>query len=248
MQTLKRCGRAVVNTKIKVVMEWPTCWITLIVFLPASNFRIKKVCCMCLRTTKQSLRWLSREGIPQWDMFPGPTELLLFGYSIELILAQSYRKPTCRHSNQRKFYTWRMESFVVLVQNQPFQFRSLFWSNGQKTTTKFRRRTSHCKITTNDEPYCKGCHRTYHPRLQEAWVREVMEIKIPGVLMLRKRKDWWRPVVGSDRKTASDYYHEQFIERFFLIKLLKVGWFLKSGNGLILRCANDRCAPLSRHR
>ena len=65
--------------------ERPTCWITLIVFPQTSNFRIKKLCCMCLRTTKQLLRWLSREGVLQWDMFPEPTELLLIGCSIELI-------------------------------------------------------------------------------------------------------------------------------------------------------------------
>ena len=32
-----------------------------------------------------------------------------------------------------------------------------------------------------------------------------------------------RPVVGSDRRTASDYYDEQFIQKFFLSKLLNVG-------------------------
>ena len=58
----------------KDLKEWSTCWIALIVFIQTSNFRIKKHCCMCLRTTKQWLRWLSKEGVPQWDMFPGPTE------------------------------------------------------------------------------------------------------------------------------------------------------------------------------
>ena len=38
---------------------------------------------LCLRTTKQWSRWSSREGVPQWDTFPGPTELRLIGCSIE---------------------------------------------------------------------------------------------------------------------------------------------------------------------
>ena len=42
-----------------------------------------------------------------------------------------------------------------------------------------------------------------------------MEIKIPGVQLLRKRKDRGRPDIGIDRKKASDYYyHEQFMESF----------------------------------
>ena len=32
-----------------------------------------------------------------------------------------------------------------------------------------------------------------------------------------------RPDIGIDRMKASDYYHEQFIESFFLSKLLKLG-------------------------
>ena len=42
-----------------------------------------------------------------------------------------------------------------------------------------------------------------------------MEIKIHGVRKLREREREDRPgqlVVGSDPKTASDYYHEQFVE------------------------------------
>ena len=70
-------------TKIKNLKEWPTCWITLIVLPQTSSLRIKKLCCMCLKTTKQWSRWSPREGVPQWDMFPGHTELRLIGWSIE---------------------------------------------------------------------------------------------------------------------------------------------------------------------
>ena len=42
-------------------------------------------CVVCVRTTKQWSRWSFKEGVPQWDMFPGPTEFRLIGCSIELI-------------------------------------------------------------------------------------------------------------------------------------------------------------------
>ena len=40
------------------------------------------------RTTKQWSRWSLKEGVPQWDMFPGPTGLRLIGCSIELTWTQ----------------------------------------------------------------------------------------------------------------------------------------------------------------
>ena len=98
-----------------------TFWIMLIVFFKTSNFRIKKLCCMCLRTTKQLSRWSWREEGPQWDMSPGPTELCFIGYSIEPIWTPKnqnqihwHQKPTRRHSKQGKLHTWWMESSVVL--------------------------------------------------------------------------------------------------------------------------------------
>ena len=40
-----------------------------------------------------------------------------------------------------------------------------------------------------------------------------MEVKIPGVQLLRKRSDQGQPNIGKDRLQASDYYyHEQFME------------------------------------
>ena len=59
--------------------EFSTFWTIMILFTQTSNFRIKKLCCMCLLTTKQWSRWSKREEAPHWDMFPEPTELLLIG-------------------------------------------------------------------------------------------------------------------------------------------------------------------------
>ena len=56
----------------------------------------------------------------------------------------------------------------------------------------------------------------------------------PRIMNAEKEERRGRPDVGSDRKTASDYYHEQFIESLFLSNYQK----------LILRCANDRGDPM----
>ena len=87
------------------------------------------------------------------------------------------------------FHTWWVESFVVLVQYQPFQFYSLLWNNGETISTRFRRRTSHSKIADQWWALLPGRRRTYHHRLQKARGTEVVEIKIPGVQLLRKRSD-----------------------------------------------------------
>ena len=42
-----------------------------------------------------------------------------------------------------------------------------------------------------------------------------MEIKIPGVRKLRERIERGNPLWAATQKTASDYYHEQFIESSF---------------------------------
>ena len=76
------------------------------------------------------------------------------------------KNPTCWHSNQRKFHTWWVESFVVLVQYQPLKFYSVLWYNGETISTRFRGRT---KSQQNRDQWwilLQGRRRTYHPRLQ----------------------------------------------------------------------------------
>ena len=48
----------------------------LILFFQTTTLLIRKLCCMCLKTTKQWSRWFSREEVRQWNMFPLPIELL----------------------------------------------------------------------------------------------------------------------------------------------------------------------------
>ena len=70
----------------------------------------------------------------------------------------------------------------------------------KKITTRFRRRTSHSEIATNDEPYCKG-----------AIERIILDFSKPCAQAEREERAG-QPVVGSDSGTVPGYYHEQFTE------------------------------------
>ena len=62
------------------------------------------------------------------------------------------KKPTRRHTDQRKFHTWWMESSFVLVSSyQPFQFHQMSWSDVKKNTRRCRWRKSHSKIKADGE-------------------------------------------------------------------------------------------------
>ena len=86
----------------------------------------------------------------------------------------------------------------------------MFCCNGETNSTRISRRTSHSKIKTYDESYCK-----------DAVVRVVFNFSEPG----EESQDPWKSVAGEDRSgqpgketdlfEASDhYYHEQFMGSF----------------------------------
>ena len=118
-----------------------------------------------------------------------------------------------------------MESHVVFIQYQSFQFYSLLWNNGEKTSTRFRRRTSHSKIATNDEPYCKG-----------AVERVILDFSKPGEEKLWKSKSleyecWGRGRIGETRYRQRPKDRIRLLlswaiyGKFLLSKLLKVSWW-----------------------
>ena len=86
-------------TNVSNLEGWPVIWIMLILFPQKSNPRIKKLCCMCLKTTKQWSKWSQREEARQWDMFPEPTESLLIGCSIESIWTPKSKSNTLTPKN-----------------------------------------------------------------------------------------------------------------------------------------------------
>ena len=88
-------------------------WIMLILFPQKSNLLIKKLCWMCLKTTKQWSRWSSREEARHWDMFPEPTELLLIGYLIESIWTLKSKSNTLTPKTSSQTYWPRETSHVM---------------------------------------------------------------------------------------------------------------------------------------
>ena len=68
---LKRATETLINCQM-----WTT-YLQTHILLKAS------LSCTSLKTTKQSSRWLSKDEVQQWDMFPEPAELSLTGCSTE---------------------------------------------------------------------------------------------------------------------------------------------------------------------
>ena len=66
---------------------------------------------------------------------------------------------------------------LCLFKKKPFQFYSVLCCNGETMSTRFRRRTSHSKIATNDESYC-----------EDAIVCVVFNFSEPGEEILRKSR------------------------------------------------------------
>ena len=108
-------------------------------------------------------------------MLPGPTELRLIGCSIELTWIPKCNSNTSTPKTNLRTSRPKEVSHVMngiiccacsvsaisvlqfsLKQHLPFQFCSLLCCDREETSTRLRRRTSHSKIATNDEPDCKG--------------------------------------------------------------------------------------------
>ena len=109
-------------TNARNIREWSMIWIMLIVFPQTSNLLIRMLCCMCLRTTKQWSRWWKKEGSPTMRHVSGTLRVAL-DYLFDRINLNPkiqikihwHQKTTRRHTDQRKFHTWWMESSFVLV-------------------------------------------------------------------------------------------------------------------------------------
>ena len=196
-------------------------------FPQTSNLRIKKLCCMCLRTTKQWSRWSSKEGVPQWDMFPGPTELRLIGYSIESIWTQKIQIKYIDTKNQladiltegnftrdewnHLLCLFNIIHFSSTVCSEAMAKRLQQDSGEERVTPKsrpmmslFARAPSNLSSSTSESPV----KRSYGN--QNPWSAKAEREDRPG-----------QPVVGSDQKTASDYYHEQSVESSFSARYSK---------------------------
>ena len=75
-------------------------WKTLILFSQMSNSRVKKLYCMCFKTTRQWSKWLWKTEVLQWDTSPKPTDLFLIDCSIELIWISKSKSNTSTTKKQ----------------------------------------------------------------------------------------------------------------------------------------------------
>ena len=83
-------------------------WTILILFSQTSNLLIRKLCCLCVKTTKQWSRWLQRER-----------SLTMRGVSrthrVTFVQIHWHQKPTRRHTDQGKLHTWWMEAAISIL-------------------------------------------------------------------------------------------------------------------------------------
>ena len=104
--------RAAPRTNFKCeryLMEWLMIWTMLILFPPTSFLIVRKLRCMCLKTTKQWSRWSYWEE----DMFPEPTELLLIGCLTESIWTPRSKSNTLTPKTNSQTYRHREISHVM---------------------------------------------------------------------------------------------------------------------------------------
>ena len=115
-------------------------------------------------------------------------------------------KNQLRHSTKGSFTRdeWNHLLCLFNISHSVLQF---VLKQCKKISTRFRRRTSHSKIATNDEPHCKG-----------AIERIILDFSKPGEEKVWKSGSFAYECWKEER--ASDYYLEQFIKKFLLSKLL----------------------------
>ena len=170
---------------------------------------------------------------PQWDMFPGPTKLLLFVVWSNWSGPQNpnqihrHQEPTRWHPNQKKFHTWWVESFVVLPQYQPFQFCSLLWYNGD--LNKIQEKSESQQNRDLWWILLSGRRRSYRHLTSVNRGKKHYGSQDPWKSVAGKDGSG-QPDKGTDLFEASDhYFHEEFMESFFSTNYSKLDddrvWF-----------------------
>ena len=104
------------------------------------------------------------------------------------------------------------------------------------------------KSRTNDELYCKGAVERIILDFSKPGEEDVMEIKIPGVQLLKKRRDQRDPISAStERKLPTTIIMSNLWkvspQQATQSGMMTVLGLLKSGK-LILRCTSDRGDPM----
>ena len=159
-------------------------------------------------------------------MFPESTELHL-DWLLDRINLDSknpnqihrHQKPICRHANQGKFHTWRMESLCcALFKMSAISVLQCVLKRWRKERKKNQEKNGSQQNRDQWWALLQGLPRICHrPRRQKAWRtdscgnQESLEIQLQGE----------RGAIGDDLISAQTksklpicYYHEQFMESF----------------------------------
>ena len=207
---------------------------------------------MCLRTTKQWSRWSLKEGVPQWDMFPGLTELRLIGCSIELTWTQKSKSSTSTpKTNSLDILTkgnftrdewnhllclFNISHFSSTVCSETMAKRSQHNSGEERVTAKSRpmmnfiaRVPSNVSSSTSVSPG----KRRYGNQNPLSTIAEKEEVS-------------GRP---DQKKDFDHYYHEQFMESFSSASYSKwdddrACWY-RDGNCNCLLLSTARWLPIA---
>ena len=155
---------------------------------------------------KQWSRWLLKEGVPQWDMFPGLTELHLIGCLIELTWIPKNQIKNIDTKNQHAdiltkgnftrdewnhlLCVFNDSHFSSTVCSATMAKRSQQDSGKERVTAKSRPMMSLIARVPSNVPSSTSVSP----------VKRSYEIKIPGVWMLWKRKDRRDPVSAATER------------------------------------------------
>ena len=110
------------------------------------------------------------------------------------------KKTTCRHSNQRKFSHVTNGIICCACSKSAISVLQFVLKPRQKDYNTIQEKNESQRNRDQWWALLQGCHRTYHPRLQQARGREAMEIKILGVLQLRERSERSNPLSAATKR------------------------------------------------
>ena len=220
-------------------------------FPQTSSPRVQKLYCMCLKTTKQWSKWSWKEGDPQWDTFPEPTELLLVGHSIESIWTPKIQIRYIDTKNQLADiltkgnftrYEWNhllclfnISHFSSTVCSEAMVKRVQQDSGEERVTAKSRPMMSLiARAPSNVSSSVSPGKRSYGN--ENPWVRKLRERRDRGIPLWAATK---RPHLALITINLLKVLSLPATQSGMITKL----GLLKSGN-LTLRCVIERSNPL----
>ena len=186
-------------------------------------------------------------------MFPGPTELLLIGCSVESTWTPKSKSSTLTPKNQLadiptegNFTRDEWNHLLCLFNISHFSFTVC----SEIISKRLQQDSGEERVTVRSRSMMSFIARapsTLSSSSSESPGRKVMKVRVPGVRMLRKRKDQGDPLSAATERPNLTIIMNNLLKvlpqqatQSVMITMLGL---LKSGK-LILRCANDFGDPM----